>query len=176
MTLDQKIQIWNAVGTWLAGIATFTAVVVSLYIALRSDRVRLKIHAGLRVFIIGDGTPAQDMVEIGVTNLGERPVTITGVGWAVGRGKNKRYCLQNVSGRYTNDYPIEISHGKSASFQVLFSSTPNWLHDFSNNFIASGGESISTLVAMVHTSVGQSIEVKAEGNLMERLLEVRTPK
>jgi hypothetical protein len=30
MTLDQQIQVWNAVGTWLAGITTFMAVVVDL--------------------------------------------------------------------------------------------------------------------------------------------------
>ena len=35
MTLDQKIQIWVAVGTWVAGLATFAAVILALYLAAR---------------------------------------------------------------------------------------------------------------------------------------------
>lgn len=174
MTLDQQIQVWNAVGTWLSGIATFAAVVVSLYLASRSSRVSLKAHAGLRLLFLGDGTPAQELVEINVTNLGERPVTISSVGWAIGKGKKKRYCMQNPSGPYTAQYPIELTHGKSASFQVFFPATPNWLSDFSKDFAASGGEPLSTLVATIHTSVGQTIEVKAEDDLIKKLAEVRT--
>lgn len=30
MTLDQEIQVWVAVGTWLAGLATLTAAIVCL--------------------------------------------------------------------------------------------------------------------------------------------------
>jgi hypothetical protein len=174
MTLDQQIQVWNAVGTWLAGIATFAAVVVSLRLASRYDRVRLKTYAGIRLLYIGDGTPAQELVEINVTNLGERPVTISTVGWAIGKGKKRRYCIQNLSGPYTSQYPIELTHGKSASFQVFFPVTPNWLSDFSNKFTASGEESLSTLVATVHTSVGQTVEVKVEDNLINKLMEART--
>lgn len=100
MTLDQQIQVWNAIGTWLAGIATFAAVVVSLLLATRADRVRLKVHAGIRLLFIGDGSPAEELLEIHVTNLGDRPATVTSVGWAIGKRKKKRYCLQNLSGRY----------------------------------------------------------------------------
>ena len=102
MTIDQQIQIWNALGTWIAGIATFAAVVVSLYLARRSERVHLKAHAGVRLLLRGDGTPAEKNVEIGVTNLGDRPVTIESVGWAIGKGKKRRYSLQNVSGPHSS--------------------------------------------------------------------------
>jgi hypothetical protein len=72
MTLDQKIQIWVAVGTWLAGLATLAAVIVALRLAKRIEKVRLKVHAGLRVLIMGDGSPFQKHLAISVTNLGER--------------------------------------------------------------------------------------------------------
>jgi hypothetical protein len=173
MTLDQQIQVWNAIGTWLAGIATFAAVVVSLRLASRVDRVRLKVHAGIRLLFLGDRSPAEELLEIHVTNLGDRPVTVTSVGWAIGKRKKRRYCLQNLSGRYTAQYPKELAHGQSASFQVSFVETPRWANDFVGKFIASGGESLSTLVAQVHTSVGQAVEVWAEPNLIEKLTQVR---
>jgi hypothetical protein len=82
MTLDQKIQVWMVIGTWFAGLGTCAAVIVALYLSRRIEKVRLKVYAGLRV-ILGDGTPRQTHLSIGVTNLGERPVTINTVGWAI---------------------------------------------------------------------------------------------
>lgn len=55
MTFEQQINIWNAVGTWLAGIATFAAVLVSLYLARKSERIRITATAGLRQVFVGDG-------------------------------------------------------------------------------------------------------------------------
>ena len=43
MTFDQKVQLWMVVGVWVAGLATFAAVVTSLYFARSAKKVRLKI-------------------------------------------------------------------------------------------------------------------------------------
>lgn len=172
MTLDQQIQIWNAVGTWVAGIATFAAVLVSLHLARRSERIRLQVFAGLRLVIRGDGTPPEEHLNIGVTNLGDRSVTVNTVGWAVGKRKQRRHCIQTVSGPWTAQYPIELAHGKNASFMVSFNHTPAWLTEFANGFLKSDKE-LDTLVAQVHTSVGQTIEVKPEKGLVERLRKTR---
>lgn len=174
MTLDQQIQIWNAVGTWLAGIATFGAVVVSLHLARRSEKVRLKVFAGLRMVVRGDGSPSEEHLNIGITNIGDRPTTITTVGWAVGSGKQRRHCIQPVSGDWTAQYPIELAHGKTANFMVSFTHTPNWLTEFANGFLRSlSDKELNTLVAQVHTSLGQTVEVKPESGLLERLKKTR---
>jgi hypothetical protein len=172
MTLDQKIQIWVAVGTWVAGLATLAAVVVALYLARRTEKVRFKVHAGLRLVVIGDGSPFQEHLSISVTNLGERPVTINSVGWAIGRGRQRRYCIQPVSGPFTTQYPVELAHGKNANFMVSFLATPNWLHEFATGFVKDlSDRSLKTLVAQVHTAVGQTVEVRPESDLLQRLKE-----
>lgn len=174
MTLDQQIQVWNAIGTWVAGIATFAAVLVSLYLARRGDRIRLKLFAGLRLVIRGDGSPPEEHLNIGVTNLGDRSVTVNTVGWAVGKRKQRRYCIQTVSGPWTAKYPIELAHGKSANFMVSFIHTPTWLPEFANEFLKSlSDKEIDTLVVQAHTSVGQTIEAKPENDLIERLKKAR---
>ena len=174
MTLDQKIQIWNTLGTWLAGIATFAAVVVSLHLARRGERLRLKVFAGLRLVIRGDGTPAEEHLNIGVTNLGDRAVIVNTVGWAVGKGKQRQYCIQTVSGPWTAQYPIELPHGKQASFMVSFAHTPTWFTEFANGFLKSlSDKELDTLVAQVHTSVGETVEVKPEKDLVDRLKQAR---
>lgn len=174
MTLDQKLQVWIALGTWVAGLGSFAAVIVALYLSRRVEKVRLKIHVGLRVVIIGDGSPFQKHIAISVTNLGERPVTINSVGWAVGRRRKRRVAMQPVSGPHTNQYPIELAHAKSANFMVSFLATPNWLKEFANGFVKDlSDKSLKTLVAQVHTSVGQTVEVHPEKDLLEELKKWR---
>lgn len=172
MTLDQTIQVWAAVGTWVAGLATLAAVVVALYLARRSEKIQLKVSVGIRLVVLGDGSGAREHVCFGVTNIGERPVTINSVGWRVGKGKKRRYCIQTLSGPFTKQYPIELSHGKNASFMVSLSATPSWVKDFAEGFVEDlSDRSLKTLIAQVHTSVGQTIEVRPEDGLIRRLRE-----
>ena len=51
MTFDQKVQLWMVVGVWVAGLATFAAVVTSLYFS-RTKKVRLKIFVSIRRLIV----------------------------------------------------------------------------------------------------------------------------
>lgn len=109
MTLDQKIQIWVAVGTWVAGLATLAAVIVALRLAKKVEKVKLKVRVGLRELFMGDGSPAQKHLAISVTNLGERAVTINSVGWAVGKGKHREFAMQPEAAVYSAHYPIRAN-------------------------------------------------------------------
>lgn len=170
MTLDQTIQVWNTVGTWLAGMATFAAVVVSLYLSRQRDRVNLKVHAGLRLVIVGDGSPARRVVVISVTNRGERPVIVNTVGWRIGRGKNARFCIQTVGRRSPDDYPKELAHGKSATFS--FDNPEAWANDMLEKFLQpAAAKHIRTFKAQVNTSVGETVESTAEESLQRFLVE-----
>jgi len=170
MTLDQKIQIWNAVGTWLAGFATLAAVLVALYLARKAERINIRVNAGIRLVFMGDGTPAEEHVGITVVNLGDRPVTINSVGWRIGKGKNARFCIQPLTGRYTHQYPKQLAHGEQATFMVSFAEVPDWPKEFATNFVNDlTPGNIKTLRALVHTSIGQTIEVMPENNLLDKL-------
>lgn len=170
MTLDQKIQIWNVVGTWLAGIATFLAVLVSLYLSRKAEAVSIKAAVGVRLVFDGDGSPAEEYLAFDVVNTGDRPVNIVSVGWSVGNRKNKRFCIQPVAGQYTHQYPKQLSHGEKASFLVSLGAVPNWSKEFACGFVRdTSGSHLKTLRALVNTSVGKAIEVIPEKNLLERL-------
>lgn len=174
MTLDQKIQIWVAVGTWFAALATLAAVVVALQLARRVEKVKLKVHVGLRELFMGDGSPAEDHFAVNVTNLGERPVIVNSVGWAVGKGKHRRFAVQTVAARYSAQCPIELAYGKEANFMVSFRVVPNWLKDFATGFVRDlSDRNLKTLVALVQTSVGQTVEARLEDNLLEALKKYR---
>ncbi|OLC92291.1 MAG: hypothetical protein AUH86_19125 [Acidobacteria bacterium 13_1_40CM_4_58_4] len=174
MTLDQKIQIWVAVGTWFAGLATLAAVIVALRLAKQVEKVKLKVHVGLRELVMGDGSPFQEHLSISVTNLGERAVTINSAGWAIGKGKHRRFAIQTVAAAYTTQYPVELTYGKEAHFMVSFHIVPTWLKKFATGFVRDlSDRNLKTLVAQIHTSVGQTVEVKPENDLLEALRKYR---
>ena len=126
MTLDQKIQLWNAIGTWVAGIATLAAVLVSLWLANHSKRVRLKINLSMMVSFIGDGSPGQRFVGFTVANISERSVTISSICWQVGKKKEMRHAYQPLD---DNQIPRQISYGESALFTVSLTRVPHWSKD-----------------------------------------------
>jgi hypothetical protein len=170
MTLDQQIQLWNTVGTWVAGVATFSAVVVSLHLSRKAERVKLRVNVGVRQVFAGDGSPAEEHVGFGVVNLGERTVNVQSIGWCVGKHKSKRFCIQPVAGRYTQQYPKQLVHGEQASFLVSFQAAPDWAKEFATGFVKDLSEkNLSTLRGLVNTSVGDAIEVRPESNLLDRL-------
>jgi hypothetical protein len=174
MTLDQKIQIWVAVGTWLSSLGTIAAVITALYLAKRVELVRLNVHVGLMEVIIGDGSPFQEHVGINVTNLGERPVTVNTVGWAIGKGKKRRFAIQPLNSPHSAQFPIELAHGKSASFLVSFDLTPGWKREFATGFVRDlSDKSLKSLVAQVHTSVGKTVEAHPRKDLLDALREFR---
>lgn len=175
MTLDQQIQIWSAVGTWVAGIATFIAVLVSLYLARRAEAVKIKTDVGVRLIFAGDGTPAEKHVGFSAVNLGDRPINIVSIGWSVGKGKDKRCCVQSVAGQYSHQYPKQIAHGEQASFLVSLKTAPNWPKEFVEGFVKDISEkNLKTLRALINISLGKAIEVVPEGNLLKMLREANT--
>ncbi|MGA8027976.1 MAG: hypothetical protein WB992_12610 [Bryobacteraceae bacterium] len=174
MTLDQKIQVWVAIGTWLSSIGTIAAVIVALYLARRGEEVRLNVEVGLMQVVMGDGTPFQEHVGINVTNLGERPVTVNTVGWAIGKGKKRGFAIQPLNSPHSAQYPIELAHGKSASFLVSFDVMPDWKRQFATGFVKDlSDKSLKTLVAQVHTSLGKTFDAHPRKDLLDALREFR---
>ncbi|KQW57073.1 hypothetical protein [Variovorax sp. Root411] len=164
LSLDQWIQIANAVGTWVAGLGTLAAVIVSLWLALDSRRVRLKTRVGIYWLIPGDGTQRTEFVNFDVTNVAERPVTISSVGWVIGRGKARRFALQDVS-QMLDDVPRRLDHGQKANFATELSRSA-WL-GYIADFVQESP--IKTMRGTVTTSVGTIVEAELAPELVQRI-------
>lgn len=171
LTTDQVIQVWNAVGTWVAGIATFSAVIVSLRLARNASRVRLKVEAGVRV-LAGGGQLIDDLICVMVTNLGERPVTVDNIGWEVGPKKDRKYGLQNFGGPSSAVLPKELKHGERATFTFKDDNGRQWSRWMIEHFFP-GDTPIAGLRVSVFTSVGQTVKIVPEKNLLDRLRAYR---
>jgi hypothetical protein len=171
MTLDQQIQLWNAVGTWLAGIATFAAVVVSLYLANRLASPKAKLSVGHRIIVEpGVKKPAPEYVLFQIVNTGERPIRVTGIGWKVGFWK-KRHAIQMSENLLSSPLPVELSHGQEAKWFVpLAARDEPWLAYFAKGMLFPNcGFSCYSLRAQAFISTGRVFEAKPEINLLSKL-------
>jgi len=174
MTFDQKIQIWNTIGTWLAALATLAAVIVALYLSVKAEQLKVDLRVGLRKIIQGKINTPEECVCFEVTNSGLHPITVVNFGWIIGKGKRRKLLHQNPTIRYSSGIPIELAYGKQAMFMISFSEAPNWLADFSSNLEKDHLDSdLKSLRAFVYTSIGKTVEIKPESALLERLRSVR---
>lgn len=113
---SDAIQFWSMVGTWLGSFATFSAVIVSLWLASRGSRVRLKTRVELDESQDGE----RKVVVFAVRNTGYRQASIKQIGFAVreskfGRGK---YVKPDVQPQCL---PIDLQPGDEADIRLPWS-------------------------------------------------------
>lgn len=165
MTLSDAL---NVAAAWTAAFGTILASIVALMLARRSTKVRIKALVGIRE-VIGIGTH-RTFVAFSVTNLGERPVTITSLGWRIGKGRrNQRYGLIPFTDPLSAEIPKTLNYGEAATFFALEKTDPRWLSDYLTTFIK--GDSTETLRGLVHTTVGYSAVVVPEDGYLRALNE-----
>lgn len=192
MTLDQEIQVWNAVGTWIASIGTVTAVWHALHMARKAEAIKVRMVVDFMDRKDINGTTIKPVLfGFIITNLDSRSVTIGYVGWSIGIWKNnKRFRKQPLSNQQC---PKEITYGKSAAFLISFddwknnlaishdgkrdkltTSSNNWTGDFTPDFIKDTSDrNLKTLRAFIDTSVGERIELVPEKELLEKFREIK---
>ena len=160
------IEILNMLGGWFSGLCTIFVGIVAIWIALRTQKLKLKIYVGLRIQI-GAGFKKEYLV-FHTTNLSENPVTITSVGWRAGRRKRKlRTAIQLLDDSSPDRYPKKLEYGESAMFYSIFSRDERWVTDFRTKVVAD--ESVDSLRAEFHTSIGSTKRVKPEDNFLNIL-------
>lgn len=114
-----------AIGQVAGAIATFAAVCVSLWLARTERRPRIKVQAGLRLLIAGDGSPFEDTISIHIANHGLRSVHIASLGWRTGwmRRSPKWWAFQHaiqtsIAPMAGQAPPFDLGPGKEVSVQL----------------------------------------------------------
>lgn len=112
------LHVWEVVGVWATGLATFLSVVVSLSLARRAG-VRLTVSARAMALVgAGPGQyPFTGVVLIKVKNVGGRPATIEGVGWQR-RPWGNQYAYQIFDPARFPGPPVTIEPGNAHTFQL----------------------------------------------------------
>jgi hypothetical protein len=174
MLSESTLKILEVAGTWVSGIGTLLAVVVSLHLARRQTAVKLDLRAGHRLVVTLGEKQIPEYISIQIVNVGQQPTTITSVGWTIGFFR-KSHFVQRVDGDPMSDQiPKELATGKQAKFFVPLDQEPNWIERFAANLDARfPAISVRTLRIWVSTTVGKTVFSKPERSLQKMLVEAR---
>jgi hypothetical protein len=187
MTGPQQLELYwlkfGAIAQAAGAAATFLAVLVSLYIAfrVRKPRLRLRAYAGR---LIGED-PAQDLslATFSVVNAGERPVYVRGVGWRTGwlrwgpKFLRRQSAVQITGGGgIGQDPPYEIQAGGEVSSHALLDNLIQYSEErktdpfYTRDWPLGLGRRGTRIRAYVYTADGHYLRAKPDKSLLTKLI------
>lgn len=167
------IENWKFINTfapWLSAIGTFSAVIVSLYLAKLEKPLRLKIQAETRTIIDSNN---EEYLMIEVINIGSRKANITGLGWTLGIFVKKSFIQivkEDYRDLYSSPLPISLMDGEEARWLVPLKEK-KWLINFSTELGFFPRWSLYWMRLEVFTSNGGKFTTKIGKGLKQALLE-----
>lgn len=119
--MDRETWVFvNGFAPWLAALGTIGAVIMSLHLARRSDRIRLLVTAGIRVVTVEGGGPDHglELVCFDVTNHGRRSATVTQLFWRPVPWRRHYLLLLPPRNEYSSPIPTVLRDGDQAMYAV----------------------------------------------------------
>ena len=139
---------WAMLGSWASGVATFLAVVVSLYLANRRSRPVLNIS--IEWCFIDSGYQIISGVSVTVANAADTNVVITSIAWEMGGNKK---LAQMFDHGLSDKMPKKLASGESAMFFVENDQSNSWLRALLKNIKEHNGN-VDKLTACVSLASG----------------------
>lgn len=162
----------NSFANWISAFGTVGAVVVSLWLAFRPERLSLKVTAGVRVVIVpGAQGPLPRYITITAINRGRRLAKVTGIGWTFGgKSKRSRRDLFQMPGDQrdgmSSPIPVMLDDGQQAQWMFEMAS---WLEQAHKIYTRDWRKTVETFTVEITTSIGQVFRSPAEPSLKEAL-------
>ena len=142
---------------------------MALYVANASTRVRLKGFCGHRL-VVGGGVPTIEIVSLSVTNVSQRPTTVTNIGLSMGLPFRKRAGVINiVQSHISHGIPKTLADGERASWSIELDKSQTWIRELVEKF-EMNWLSVQTLRFHVYTSNGGTTTLRPEKELRKMLL------
>ena len=172
----------SALSQVAAAAVTFLAVLVSLYIAFRGRRPRLKLKVGERL-IMGGGADELAVLMFSVANAGERPVHVRGIGWRTGWLRwgptflKRRAAVQVTGGAgMGQDPPYELQPGAEGSSYALMENILGFLGErqaepFYTRDWPLFGRRATSVRGYVYTADGYLFHSRPEKSLLSQLVQ-----
>lgn len=169
MSTSDKIALFSAIGGWVSGIGTFLAVLVSLYLANRKPKLRLKCQISEMTIVsrspINHGSQKPGIAMI-ITNLSSVPVRIQSLGWSCGKDKYWHQILGDVDSAVL---PKTIEYGNQAVFWIdLEGREEEWFFDI-GKLLKEAGADTRKMRLCVSTSTGRLFYFKPDKEFVEKI-------
>ena len=160
---------WGSLADWVSGLGALAAAIVALYLARRSERIRLRAHCNISTLFF-PGSHKQEVIAVSATNIGTRTTVINNIGMRVGPRRNRRHAVIGFNAdRWSAGIPHTLADGQSANWYIELDPDRTWIKDLSKSMVKTAAD-VDSLRFVIHTSHGQDHVVGPTDNLKEALL------
>lgn len=174
-------ETWRFVNTfapWLSAVGTLAAVITSLYLSRRGDRIRLKLSMGIRIVVVqgGGSDHGTELIWLNITNIGRRSATITTLHWRPVPWRKSGLIWIAPQNDYSSPLPITLNDGQSANYASV---TDEFRKSFSERaqelFTGMvGAIRLRLLRIYVYTSTGKMFSTRPEASVRDLLRTLAT--
>ena len=166
----------NSFAPWLAALGTIAAVVTSLYLARRSDRISLELSLGIRILVVQGGGPGHstEFVSLTVTNLGRRAGTLIQLFWKIVPWRGGGFIWVAPENAVSSPLPITLHDGESANYAEPVAEFHVKLAEGAGEHFAgrAGWLRLQFVRFKVTTSTGHTFSTRPEKSLRNLLREM----
>ncbi len=174
---EYSLRLLEVGASWFGAIGTLAAVAVALYLAFRSEKIKLRVDVSVAQGVRRGETDSPEFVWIMITNRSPRPARITTVSWQVGRFWSKRRFFQFLDGEghaekgiMNSPLPFTLNDGDQAQYFILLGGSSDWIaHFYDKALKPNPSANLKTLKLAVHTSHGACAIVRPDNSLIEEL-------
>ena len=163
----------NSFAPWLSAIGTIAAVIVSLYFSKKDKLIKLRINVGTRIII----TPGlidkiqPQVINISITNIGYRKVTVKLVGGRLGIFKKKAFIINILPTINSQSLPATLEESEDIQLNIPLNQN-DWIRDFANGHLSKSPFFLTTSLRFIaYTSVGKNFQCKPEKGFKSQLLQ-----
>ena len=165
---DQETWLFiNTFAPWLSALATFSAVLVSLYLATKDRRVTLKVSAGVRILV--SPQTKLECADVSVVNIGRREVTVKSIGWQFGLFRTTSIFQLPSGNPLSSQLPIRLLDGGEASFYFPLDAGSHWMKSMTTHLGKRPWINAATMKVIILTSTGKTFKSRIEPGLRRRL-------
>ncbi|MGV4260951.1 hypothetical protein [Citrobacter freundii] len=166
---------WIMIGTWIAGIATSLAVIITLYVTINQKRVRLLFNISERIMIGGlshlsGGDPKG--VSFRITNVSDIPVLISQLGLTYKNlpwQKTEYWFLKLDPHPYSDSLPKRLEQGEVCSLWLPLNERDDDWYAYLADIISKAGKKPEQMRVVITTSYGKSPRFKLSPEIIKKL-------
>lgn len=160
---------WSMLGAWFSGIATFAAVLASLFIALRKPKSFVK--GRVRLARIFSGEEDFQVLVVTVVSQSLHSVKLSYICWVGGKDHEFQQLFQNAE---SDRLPIRLEHGDEANYRIILRDEDGcWFRRIAKRLIEAN-LNVKKLKCFAVLSTGERCELKIYGRVKEKISQTIT--
>ncbi|WP_213071523.1 hypothetical protein [Acinetobacter wuhouensis] len=168
---NSDLAFWSMIGTWLASIATVAAVILSLYISINTNKLKLKILNNITHF--GDISSINfDDVYFGieVINVCDRTITVESIYLLL--PNKSSLVFPYYDSPYSTRLPKKIEHSEKTQFYISYLKNEKGIKDYLL-ILKDGDLDFKKWRFAVRISTGQVFTSKINPRIISKLEELK---